>query len=129
VKRPFGAGINSAIEGQADLVRSPDVEMIPNHALKPHPACLWPVEYTGLGNLKLAERQIVYVACSMIGPVEWRWQSISPSPKEAFHYTCPKPVTDLLQLDWVFAGPKPIVERLVTDISLLKLSLCPFVSV
>lgn len=54
---------------------------------------------------------------------------MEPAPEEVLHRPRPQPVADPLEGDWVGAGLKPVVQRLIFDAGLLKLSLRPFVAV
>jgi hypothetical protein len=58
------------IKNQCNLMRTADVEMIPNHAFKPDSPRLWSVKYTRVGNLELAKGQFVDVSGSHIGGCE-----------------------------------------------------------
>src|SRR5438105_11810044 len=50
------------MKDQRDLIRAAHIQVIPNHAFKPHPACWRPVEHTSVGNLELTERHLISVS-------------------------------------------------------------------
>ena len=82
-KRPGVRAIDRSIEDQRNLIGAPNIEVISNHTLKPHPARLRPVKHTGVGNLKLAECQIVDVAGSQVCFAQRRGQAAQASARRS----------------------------------------------
>src|SRR5205814_392829 len=100
---------------QSNLLRPANIEMIPNHALKPHPSGLRTVKHTSVRNLELPESQVINISGSEVGCGKRGWQAIQPSPEKALHRSGPKPVTDLLQFCRLVTGAESIVQSVISD--------------
>jgi hypothetical protein len=55
------------MQDQRDLIGAAHIEVIPDHAFKPHPACWRPVKHTSVGNLELTKRHFISVSSVEVG--------------------------------------------------------------
>ena len=117
------------MENQRDLIWPSHVQVISNHALKPHPACLWPVEYASVRDLKLAERHFIPVSGSHVGLGERGRQTPPPAPEKVLHGSRPQPLTGLLQSGGIPASAESVVQSFIANTGFLQLALSPFMSV
>jgi hypothetical protein len=69
-------------EHDRDLVRAPERELIGQSPLKPRPPRGWAVEHAGVGDLGLAERELVVVAAGAVLRGQRRGQRGLPAVKE-----------------------------------------------
>jgi len=121
--------IDSALENQRDLIWPPHVQVIPNDALKPHPACLRPVEDASVRDFELAKRHFVPVSSSPVGLGERGWQTAPPAREKALHCSRAEPLTGFLQFDCIPAGAESVVQGFVANTSFLQLAFGPLMSV
>ena len=112
-----------------DLIGAAHIEVIPNHAFKPHPACRRPVEDAGVGDLELAKRHWISVSDADIGRGKRRGQTPQPSLEEPFHGTETKAIADLLQSGGIPATSESIVQSLIGDTGSLQLPFGPIVPI
>lgn len=109
------------MKDQRDLIGAADVEVIPNHAFKPHSARRRPVEHTGVDNLELAGRHLVSISGRDIGVGKWRGQTSPPPPEEALHRTLAEPITHLLQSGGIATTTESIVQSFISDSDFLQI--------
>src|SRR5438128_4115487 len=128
-KSPGSTTANPAMENQRDLIWPAHVQVISNNALKPHPACLWPVEYASVGNFKLAECHLISVSGSHVGLSERGRQTPPPAPEKALHGSRAEPLAGLLQCGRITASAESIVQSLVTDSGLFQLPFGPLMAI
>ena len=76
-------------EHDRDLVRAPERELVGQGALKPRPAGRGAVEHAGVGDLGLAERELVVVAARSVLRGQRRGQRRLPAVKERLHVVRP----------------------------------------
>src|SRR5437868_13138915 len=103
--------------------------MVTNDTLEEGAPCLRPVEDAGIGDLELAEGQLIGVAGLEVVSRKRRGQSVEPAPEEGVHSIGGQPVTDPLEGCRIGAPTETVVERLVRDAGLVQLTLGPTVAV
>jgi hypothetical protein len=126
---PRGSGPDLLVEDQRYLVRPADIEMVADEALEKRPAGCGTVKDPGIGDLELAERQLIDIPGAQVLAGERRGQPALPAPEEAGDSTGPEPVADPLQQRRLSAGGKPVIQRGVADAGLGQLPLGPLVPV
>ena len=94
--------VESPIKDQHDLIGPTYIEVIANDPFKPHPASLRSVKHIGVGDLKLAEGQLVDIAGLPVRRAKLGGQALQPAPEEILHRPRSEPVADLLQGGWIF---------------------------
>jgi hypothetical protein len=117
------------MKDEHDLIRPTNVEMVPNHPFKPHPARWWPVEHTGVGHLELAGRHLVSIAGPDVGVRKGRGQTSPPPPEKALHRTGSEAITYLLQSGGITAATESIIESFIGDTGFLQLPFGPLVAI
>ena len=125
-RRPAG---DAAGEHDRDLVGASERELIRERALKPRPARGGPVKHPGVGDLKLAERQLVAVAALAILAGERGRQACLPAVKERVHVCRGQAGANLRQRGRVLAAGKPVIQGLELDPLLGGLLLGPLVAI
>src|SRR5215469_22182 len=113
------ARANPSTKDQRDLIRAADIQVIADHAFKPHPACRRPVEHVGVGNFELPKRHLIPVSSADIGLAKRRGQTPPPSPEEPLHVAGTKAVADPLQSGGIAATAKAVVQGLIGDAGFL----------
>jgi hypothetical protein len=86
-----------AAEHQRYLVRAAEVEVVADDAFEEGPPGGGPLEHPGVGDLELAERQLVDIPGAQVSGGEGGRQPVKPAPEEAGHRAGAKPVADPLQ--------------------------------
>ena len=81
--------VESPIKDQHDLIGPTYIEVIAKDPFKPHPASLRSVKHIGVGDLKLAEGQLVDIAGLPVRFSKRGGQPMQPAPEEFF--TAPGP--------------------------------------
>src|SRR5947199_2596254 len=114
---------------QSDLIRSAHVEVIPDHAFKPHPARLGPVKHTGVGDLKLAKGQFVNVPARRSAWVNGEGKRRTQRQKKLFTAAGPSRSQIFCNAAGSAQEREPVIQSLVADPGSLQLPLGPFVAV
>jgi len=117
------------MKNQRDLIGAAHIEVIPDHAFKPHPTCWWPVEHTGVGNLELAKRHLISISGPDIGLGKRRGQASPPTPEKALHRAWAEPITDLLQSGGIPATTESVIQSFIRDAGFLQLPFGPLVAI
>ena len=117
------------MKNQRDLIWPAHVQVIPNHALKPHPACLRPVKDASVRNFELTEGHLIPVPGSPVGLGEWGWQTTPPSREKALHRGRAEPLTGFLQFDCIPAGAESVVQGFIANTCFLQLAFGPLMPV
>jgi hypothetical protein len=110
-------------EDDGDVVRTAERELVAKHALEPGPGgCGWG-EDARVGELELAQRELVAVAASEILLPERRGQQRLPATEEGPDVTSREPGADRGQRISISAGAEAVVELREGDPGLLGLAL------
>ena len=117
------------IKDQRHLFGTTNVQMVSDYPFKPHPPGLRSVKDTGLGDLELAEGQLVGVTGLEVLGAEGRRQTPPPTPEEAAHGPRTQPITGALQRFGIGARAESVVQGLLGDARFLQLPLGPLVAV
>ena len=117
------------MKDERDLIRAADIQVIADHAFKPHPACRRPVEDVGVGNLELAKRNLIPVSGADIGLAKRRGQTPPPSLEEPLHVAGTKAITYPLQSGGITAAAEAVVQGLIGDAGFRQLSFGPIVAI
>src|SRR5215207_690436 len=103
--------------------------MVTDDTLEEGAPSLGAVEHAGVGDLELAEGQLIGVASLQILSRKRRWQPVEPAPEERVDCCRAKSVADTLQRRRISAPTEAIVERCESNASLLQLALRPTVAI
>src|SRR5882724_2258262 len=117
------------MKNQRDLIRPAHIEMIPDHAFKPHPARLRPVEHAGIGNLELSERHLIPIPGAEVGLGEGRRQTPGPAGEKALHGRWAELIADLLQRGRITAGTKSVIQGFIANAGLVQLPFGPLMTI
>ena len=108
---------------------APEVEVVPDDALEEGSARLGTVEDPGVGELDLAEGEVVEDAPPEVLAGKGRGQADLPPPEEALHRAGPEAIADALEDGGILAGQKAVVELFERHLRLVQLTLRPLVAV
>jgi len=97
--------------------------VVPDDTLEERPAGLGTVEDTSVGELDLAEGEVIDDAPPQIFAVKRRREASLPALEEALHRAGPEAITDALEQRRVLAGQKAVVEFLERHPGLFELAL------
>ena len=100
----------SLCENRCRLFGTTNVQMVSDYPFKPHPPGLRSVKDTGVGDLELAEGQLVGVTGLEVLGAEGRRQTPPPTPEEAAHGPRTQPITDALQRFGIGARAESVVQ-------------------
>jgi len=93
--------------------------VVADDALEEGTSGLRTVEHAGVGDLELAEGQLVGVAGLEVVRCKWRGQTVEPAPEEGVYGIGTQSVADALEGGRIGAPTETVVECLVCDAGLV----------
>ncbi len=115
--------VDSPVEDQADLVGTPQVQMVADHLLEPLPSMQRTPEHLGAGELRLQDRVPVAVAGIAVLPGERTRQTVHPLADHPRDAVLVKTIQNRLQSIRIITAQHPVVQRLIADARLVQLTL------
>jgi hypothetical protein len=122
---------DAAVEDQTDLVGAADVEVVVEDLLEKDPPVHRAVEHLNQEELRLQDGQLIPVSGGLVlvGGSERVGQDLEPFTQQRLDMLRAQTVADRLQRRHVIARGESVVQRLVADPGLGRLSFGPFVAV
>ena len=92
-----GAPVDPPAEDQRHLLRLAHIEVVADELFEERPPSRRPVKHPGVGDLELAERQLLDISGAQVLTGQRGRQPPLPAPEEALHRARPEPIADPLQ--------------------------------